>query len=268
MTSESRRRAIAWAQAIVANRSVVFADTETTGLGPEAEICDIAIIDIAGRILLNSLVCPLRSIPPEATAVHGITERMVHKAPFWMDLYPRVAAILHPGRVVVIYNRDYDRGILDQVTRADKLPALSPRSWECAMLAYGDFDGTRSVKGPGMKWHKLGNACAALGIETPNAHRARADAEATRQLVLAMADTCPVEYDAEHHGGPSKEGRCPGCGGAWIMGRHFHPREIEDGLSALDYQEDWPGSEPAEPAEQAELFGMAPARGAGRDWTR
>jgi DNA polymerase III epsilon subunit-like protein len=38
-----------------------------------------------------------------------------------------------------------------------------------------------------MKWHKLGEACDAMGVRLTGAHRAMADAQATRLLVLAMA---------------------------------------------------------------------------------
>lgn len=212
-----RQRAIDWARRIAAEPSAVFLDTETTGLGPEAEICDIAIVAIDGRVLLDSLVLPLNQIPAEASAVHGITIGMLDraKAPMWKDLWPRVSAILHPYRIGVIYNRDYDLGIINQVNRAAGLRDIAG-DWHCAMLAYGDFDGTPSFRGRGMKWHKLSNACEALGVTLSGAHRALADAEATRRLVLAMA-ACV---------------------------------------------------EPAETAEQATLFPMAPETGSARDWTR
>lgn len=183
-----RERAIDWARRIAAEPRAVFVDTETTGLGPEAEICDIAIIGIDGRVLLDSLVFPLNPIPAEASAVHHITDDMLRQAnaPRWSELWPRVATILHPGRPTIVYNAGYDLGIINQVNRAAKCPEF-PRGWQCAMLAYGEFDGTHSFRGPGFKWHKLSNAAAALGIENPGAHRALADAETTRLLVLAMS---------------------------------------------------------------------------------
>jgi DNA polymerase III subunit epsilon len=185
-------RAVEWARRITREPAVVYFDSETTGLGPEAELCDVAVVGSDGRVLLDALICPLRSIPPEATAVHGITERMVHRAPLFREFYPRLAAVLR-GRVVVIYNAEYDTGIVRQVCRAEGLPDPIER-WECAMLAYGDFDGTPGFRG-GMKWHRLSNAAAALGIANPAAHRALADAETTRRLVLAMAGVATPETE-------------------------------------------------------------------------
>lgn len=51
----------------------LFIDTETTGLGDDAEIVEICIIDSHGFILLNTLVKPTKPIPDEAIAIHGIT---------------------------------------------------------------------------------------------------------------------------------------------------------------------------------------------------
>lgn len=49
----------------------LFIDTETTGLGDDAEIVEICIIDSHGFILLNTLVKPTKPIPDEAIAIHG-----------------------------------------------------------------------------------------------------------------------------------------------------------------------------------------------------
>lgn len=203
-----RERAISWAQETAANPAAVVLDLETTGLGPEAEICDIAIVAIDGRVLLDSLVLPLNPIPPESTAVHGITKGMLDraKAPMWGELWPRVATILHPGRTIVVYNAQYDQGIINQVNRAANLAEFAA-PWQCAMKAYSEYNGTvntlrRPRHGPAQpgwswKWWKLGEAASALGIENPGAHRALADAQTTRRLVLAMAGYAPEAIVAE-----------------------------------------------------------------------
>ncbi|HUK64216.1 MAG TPA: 3'-5' exonuclease, partial [Dongiaceae bacterium] len=65
---------------------VVVVDTETTGMSP-AE--GHALVEVATVVLENgtigetwsSLVRPGRPIPPDASAVHGITDAMVAGAP-------------------------------------------------------------------------------------------------------------------------------------------------------------------------------------------
>jgi len=179
-----KQRAILWARWITGNEEVVYTDTETCGIGPHAPIVDIAIVDQAGKVLLNSLVNPGIPIPPEASAVHGIHDADVAMAPAFDQLAEKVIKLLG-GRVVCVYNAGFDGIVINNaIIRAGRAPIAT--RWECAMLAYGDWDGTPSTRGPGMKWHKLSAACASFGIE-PGNHRALADTEAARLLVAAMA---------------------------------------------------------------------------------
>lgn len=43
-------------------------------------------------------------------------------------------------------------------------------------------------------------------------------------------DECPLDTDDSPH----PEGRCEGCGGTWLMGKHFHPIEIADAMTAAE----------------------------------
>ncbi|MBP1702194.1 MAG: putative exonuclease [Chloroflexi bacterium] len=47
----------------------LFLDTETTGLNELAEIVEISIVDYNGITLLDTLVRPRRSIPPDAIRI-------------------------------------------------------------------------------------------------------------------------------------------------------------------------------------------------------
>lgn len=188
-----KERAVAWAIKTSSDPDILVVDLETTGLGPDAEIVDIAAITMVGTIVLDQLICPLRSIPAEAVRVHGITERMVHKMPMFREFYPRIVQAFR-GKTLCIFNGAYDTGIIRQVCQADGL--TDPiGAWQCAMLAASDFFGEPNKRGDGFRWPKLGEAAAALGIENPTAHRALADAETTRRLVLAMAGVAPAKGD-------------------------------------------------------------------------
>ncbi|MCY4410095.1 MAG: 3'-5' exonuclease, partial [Caldilineaceae bacterium] len=74
--------AAARARAILDERPLFF-DTETTGLNSSAEIVEVGIVDAEGNTLLESLVRPIRRIPSDAVAVHGISNAMVRNAPTW-----------------------------------------------------------------------------------------------------------------------------------------------------------------------------------------
>jgi len=60
----------------------IFLDTETTGLDNRAEIIEISIVDYQGKVLFDELVKPMRTIPIEATRVHGITNDDIK---YWRD---------------------------------------------------------------------------------------------------------------------------------------------------------------------------------------
>jgi DNA polymerase III epsilon subunit-like protein len=109
----------------------------------------------------------------------------VWDAPPWRLVYPLIEWWLD-HLTVVIYNAQYDLTMIDQCRRAAGLrDALDPAMAQCAMLQYSAFDGARSKYGS-LKWHKLDAAAARFGID-PGGHRALADAEVCRRVVLAMA---------------------------------------------------------------------------------
>ena len=126
----------------------VFLDTETTGLSDSAEIVEISIIDTDGSLLLDTLVRPVRPIPPDAMRVHNISNDMVSTAPTWMRVWPQVEGILH-GRTVGIYNADFDLRMFKQSHKQVGMPWRTPGShFFCIMKLYADFIGSR-------RWQRL-----------------------------------------------------------------------------------------------------------------
>lgn len=181
-TDELRAKAIAWAVWVVSNPDTVFLDTETTGKEPTSEVCDIGIVALDGTVLINQLIKPSIPIPDEASAIHGITNEMVACAPSWASFHDQVAAALD-GRLTVIYNRQYDHAIITNEGKRIGRPIAMHT--ECAMLAFSDFKGEPGRYGS-MKWHRLDAAAAHFDIP-PGGHRALADAETARRVVMAMA---------------------------------------------------------------------------------
>lgn len=185
----------------------LFLDTETTGLDDRAEICDISVIDHDGVVLFDTLVRPTIPIPAEATAVHGIDDALVFGAPTFADIAGRLAALVS-GRWVVIYNAEYDLRLLNQSARANRLAGqqfsntLKGSALDlavCAMVMYAAFYGEWNEYHGNYKWQSLGKAAIQCGLKIPeDLHRARADAELTRQVVHYVAD-CKTGGDT-HHG--------------------------------------------------------------------
>lgn len=161
-------------------------DTETTGLDGKAEIVEISIIDQDGRVVFDSLVKPIQSIPAEATAIHGITNDMVAMAPSWAAIHKQVAKIV-TSKPLVIYNADYDLRLMAQTS---ELYGITPIETEagCAMLAYAEFYGEWNDSKGTYRWQKLTNAAAQQGVVIDGkAHRALADVQMTLGVIKAMA---------------------------------------------------------------------------------
>ncbi|MCZ0984025.1 3'-5' exonuclease [Streptomyces diastatochromogenes] len=113
--AERKRQAAAarvrWAAEALVDPDVVVLDTETTGLGDDARIVELAVLSSAGDVLLDTLVDPGVPIPAGASEIHGITDSDVAGAPRFSDLVARLADLLK-GKRVLIYNKWYDVGVL------------------------------------------------------------------------------------------------------------------------------------------------------------
>ena len=180
-----RRRAIQWAQNLIAHRFYVL-DTETTGLGSADEIVQIAIVDGAGTTVMHQLIKPTIPIPSVASAVHGIRDGDVAGSPSFKDIYIRLSSLL-AGQAVIAYNMDFDWRLLQQTASRYGLPAMRTGKRDCAMKQYARFKGVRHSSGRNYVWHKLGAAVAQEGLPVGEAHDALDDARMTLSLIRKMA---------------------------------------------------------------------------------
>lgn len=149
----------------------IFLDTETTGLSSASgdEIVEIAIVDAAGRVLIDTLVDPRRPIPWGASSVHGITDEMVRGKPTLKKIMPRIEQIVSKQQVV-IYNSSFDIQFFPSRLN-------SSHSVECAMRRFATVTGG--------SWRRLDVAAKQVGHRwTGQAHRALADALACRSVWL------------------------------------------------------------------------------------
>lgn len=184
---------------VIKSGDYLILDTETTGLGSDAEICQIAIINSKGETLLDTLVKPVKPIPEDATRIHGITNEMVANAKPFPFLF--VSQLLK-GQNVIIYNADYDVKMLYQAT--DILDTESEEwresDWRnnsffyCAMKAFAPIAGDWNDYRKSYRWKSLSVACDFYGISTSgNLHHALGDCMLTLKLCKAMAASEAVE---------------------------------------------------------------------------
>lgn len=200
-----REGATAWAREVLAlGDGAVLLDTETTGLHG-AYVVEMAVLGLDGTVLLDTLVDPECDIPEDAQHIHGITDRMVAGAPMFAELVPQLEQLLH-GRRVLIYNVDFDKGVLlNELTRyfgpyapdegwgckiarrRAEAWLKRARGWRCAMKAYAKFYGEWSDYHRSYRWQPLpyGN------------HRALGDCRGTLRLLHEMA-AAPVAPGGPH----------------------------------------------------------------------
>lgn len=97
------------------NKRLIFIDTETTGNGPEDVLCQIAYkYDDA---IFEALYNPNRKIPPEASAVTHITNKMVADKPVFKESeeYISVKKLLEDeDSIFIAHNARFDVGMFEK----------------------------------------------------------------------------------------------------------------------------------------------------------
>jgi len=165
----------------------VYLDVETTGTRHTDEIIEVGIVDHDSKTLVDTLVKPSRSIPWEATRVHGITDEKVLNAPTWPQAWPQVEAAL-ADRVVGIYNAEFDLRLLEQSHQRYGMPWRAPHTDHfCIMKLYAQFVGEWDDYRKHYRWHRLEQAARQSGLTLANTHRAVDDALLARALLHYMA---------------------------------------------------------------------------------
>lgn len=165
-------------------------DTETTGLdAATARVVDLGVVIVENGAITHRkgwLINPGVSIPPECTAVHGITDGMVSEAPRFASVTFDLVTLIGDA-VPVAFNARFDRSILiAEYLRADHIPP----TW----LTRGDenawIDALTWARAwqPYAKGQKLGQVAERLGVECGTAHRAVGDCETTARVLAKLAD--------------------------------------------------------------------------------
>lgn len=157
-------------------------DTETTGMSPAhgAALVEVARVHVTDGSLgegWSSLLRPGRPIPPDATAVHGITDAMVADAPEPTQIATALRADLG-DRMLVFHNASFDLPFLAAMLRAAGAPPIFNPVVDTLGLARGLF---------GAGSNALGQLAARLGLPPETAHRALGDARTTARLFVMLA---------------------------------------------------------------------------------
>ncbi|HVL77547.1 MAG TPA: 3'-5' exonuclease [Noviherbaspirillum sp.] len=169
----------------------IMLDFETTGLSPAAgaRITEVAALRIEnGRIVdrFVSLVNCCVDVPPFITALTGITQQMVDRAPCVSQVVPELLRFIGEDALAA-HNASFDEKFL-----------LA----ECAMLGTAPRHAhllcslklSRRLL-PGLRSYGLSRLSSSLGIAfSGDAHRAEADAEVSAKVLLHIGEQLRRSY--------------------------------------------------------------------------
>jgi DNA polymerase-3 subunit epsilon len=169
--------------AILRGHEIAVIDTETTGFSPAfghvlVEVAVVRLLDGTPGETWSALVDSGRPIPPDATAVHGITDGMVKQE----GIPPAVAAQrlreACAERPLAFHNAPFDLPFLVALLREQREPPLSGPVIDTLGLARGLF---------GAGGNSLGALAQRLRLPAGETHRALADALTTARLLVELA---------------------------------------------------------------------------------
>lgn len=129
-TIKALEKRLSWTSSANKDNYLIL-DTETTGLDDDDEIVDIAIIDMNGNVLLNTLIKPSKQISEEAAAVNHIKDSELINAPTITDVINDIDRIVS-GKTILSYNADFDSRVLNQSLAKHNLKRSY--SWDCVMF--------------------------------------------------------------------------------------------------------------------------------------
>jgi len=177
---EARRSAIAWARAALDWDSWLVLDSETTGLGPDAEVIEFAILHPDGKPWVTQRLRPCGPVPAEAFNVHGISDEVLFLCPTYREVHDYLKRILD-GRIVMIYNEPYDTRLFEQTAALWNMTTPIQQS-DDVMVQYAKFCGAWNLEKQDWKWQKL------PALPGQRAHSALADCRSTLALIRQMAE--------------------------------------------------------------------------------
>ena len=158
------------------NERALIIDTETVGAGAQIEIIEIALGDVRGNIVYDTLVRPTYNRLPTPSKHQRFERAEFADAPHWPDVWPQLAPLID-GKLLIAYNAAFDRRAL-AATCARFGQSSTERGWRCALQFVKQALGTK-------KSLTLGDACARCGLEGGN-HRAARDVQAVCFLLNAL----------------------------------------------------------------------------------
>lgn len=170
----------------MATRAIYY-DTETTGIRSDRDrVIEIAAFDPVMNKTFEKLINPGCPIPPDATAIHHITDEMVAGAPSFKEVAAEFAEFCSGDTVLIAHNNDaFDLHFLRNEFSRNSLDMPSWKFLDSLKWA-------RRYR-PDLPRHTLQFLREIYGIAANNAHRALDDVIVLHQVFSYMIDDLTIE---------------------------------------------------------------------------
>jgi len=181
----------------------IYYDTETTGIRSDKDrIVELAAFDPIENRTFCQFINPGLPIPPEATAIHNITNEMVACAPTFKEVAASFLAFCPPETVLIAHNNDaFDKPFMEQEFKRSELEFPSFRFIDTLKWA-------RKYRGD-LPRHTLQILREVYGFPANQAHRALDDVIVLHQVFSAMIDDLLIEQVIELLARPQVLSRMP-----------------------------------------------------------
>ena len=165
-------------------REIIF-DTETTGLSPQNgdRVVEIGCVEMFNRCetgrTFHSYFNPGRSMPSEAEAVHGLSERFLSDKPAFTDVCEDLLEFIGDAPMIA-HNAAFDFGFINHELGSCGRPIVDMSRMICTLVI-------ARQKFPGAK-HSLDALCTRFGVDRSQRikHGALLDAQLLAQVYVEL----------------------------------------------------------------------------------
>lgn len=128
----------------------IILDTETTGLNPQDghRIVEIGGLEMVNRVATGRTyhvyINPERDIPPDAQAIHGISNERIANEPIFADLVDGFLEFIEDSPLI-IHNAPFDMGFINaELLGCDRSPLPMERAVDTLAIARRKFPGAQA----------------------------------------------------------------------------------------------------------------------------
>ena len=181
----------------------IYYDTETTGVRNDKDrIIELAAFDPVENRTFCKFINPGCPIPPEATAIHHITDEMVSTAPTFREIAEEFIAFCPANTVLIAHNNDaFDKLFMEMEFKRAGLEFPAYRFIDTLKWA-------RKYR-TDLPRHTLQHLREVYGFPANQAHRALDDVVVLHQVFSSMIDDLPIAKVLELLAKPQVLSRMP-----------------------------------------------------------